>query len=36
MRILPLTGAHDRLAFDCGRDELNDWLKRIARQHQDK
>lgn len=36
MQILPLTGNHDRQAFDCGRPELNDWLQRVARQHQDK
>ena len=36
MRILPLNGDHDRDSFDCGRVELNDWLKRIARQHQHK
>jgi len=36
MRIIPLTGDHDRQGFDCGRQELNDWLRRVARQHQDK
>ncbi|MSQ51845.1 MAG: GNAT family N-acetyltransferase [Betaproteobacteria bacterium] len=36
MLILPLTGSHDRLSFDCGRSELNDWLRQVARQHQDK
>ena len=36
MRILGLTGSHDRQGFDCGRVELNDWLRRIARQHQSK
>ncbi len=36
MLILPLTGNHNRLDFDCGRSELNDWLRHIARQHQDK
>jgi len=36
MRIIPLTGSHDRQGFDCGRQELNDWLMRVARQHQDK
>lgn len=36
MRVLPLTGSHDRQGFDCGRQELNDWLRRVARQHQDK
>lgn len=36
MRLLPLTGSHDRQGFDCGRPELNDWLRQVARQHQDK
>lgn len=36
MQVLPLTGSHDRQSFDCGRQELNDWLQQIARQHQDK
>ncbi len=36
MQILPLTGNHDRQSFDCGRAELNNWLKQVARQHQDK
>jgi ribosomal protein S18 acetylase RimI-like enzyme len=36
MRILPLTGNHDRREFDCGRPELNNWLHQVARQHQDK
>lgn len=36
MQVHPLTGSHDRLAFDCGRAELNDWLRQVARQHQDK
>ena len=36
MRVLPLTGNHDRQGFDCGRQELNDWLRQVARQHQDK
>ena len=36
MRVIPLTGNHDRQGFDCGRQELNDWLRKIARQHQDK
>jgi len=36
MQILPLTGGHDRQNFDCGRSELNIWLRQIARQHQDK
>ncbi len=36
MQVHPLTGNHDRQAFDCGRQELNDWLRLVARQHQDK
>lgn len=36
MQILPFTGSHDRQAFDCGRPVLNDWLRQVARQHQDK
>ena len=36
MQVRPLAGNHDRQAFDCGRQELNDWLRQVARQHQDK
>ena len=36
MLVQALTGDHDRLDFDCGRQELNDWLKSVARQHQNK
>jgi len=36
MQILPLTGNHNRQSFDCGQAELNNWLRQIARQHQDK
>ena len=36
MRILPLTGGHNRQGFDCGNPALNDWLRQVARQHQDK
>ena len=36
MQVLPFTGSHDRQAFDCGRQEMNDWLQQVARQHQDK
>lgn len=36
MQIVPLNGSHDRQGFDCGREELNDWLRKIARQHQEK
>ena len=36
MLIQALTGAHDRQGFDCGRAELNEWLQRIAQQHQER
>jgi GNAT superfamily N-acetyltransferase len=36
MQVGPLAGSHDRQGFDCGRQELNDWLRQVARQHQDK
>lgn len=36
MRVLPLTGSHDRQGFDCRRRELNDWLRQVAHQHLDK
>lgn len=36
MRILPLTGNPDRKDFDCGRQELNDWLRNVAAQHHEK
>lgn len=36
MQILALAGNHNRQGFDCNRPELNDWLAKIARQHQDK
>ena len=36
MQILPLSGNHDRPGFDCGNPQLNDWLCKVARQHQDK
>lgn len=36
MQLQLLTGSHDRQRFDCGRPELNDWLRRVARQHRDK
>lgn len=36
MLIIPLAGKHDRQGFNCGRDELDDWLRKIARQHQHK
>ncbi|MGD0961225.1 MAG: GNAT family N-acetyltransferase [Methylomonas sp.] len=36
MRVVPLAGNHDRRIFNCGRPELNDWLAKIAGQHQEK
>ena len=36
MQVQALAGNHDRHEFDCGRQELNDWLQQVARQHQDK
>lgn len=36
MQAHPLTGDHDLLGFDCGRQELNAWRPQVARQHQDK
>jgi GNAT superfamily N-acetyltransferase len=36
MQIVPLTGSHDRQQFDCARPALNDWLRQVARQHQEK
>lgn len=36
MQLRPLTGSDDRQDFDCGRQELNDWLRQVARQHQEK
>jgi hypothetical protein len=36
MRVIPLAGSHDRQAFDCGRQELNVWLRQAVRQHPDK
>jgi len=36
MQVLSLTGSHDRQGFDCGRQELNDWLRQVAHQHQGK
>jgi len=36
MQVRPLAGDHERQGFDCDRQELNDWLRQVARQHQDK
>lgn len=32
----PLLKGHDRSAFDCGKPELNNYLKRFARQTQER
>lgn len=34
--IVPLNNAHDRKAFDCGEPSLNEFLKRYARQNDEK
>lgn len=34
--IEPLTAKHDRESFDCGEPSLNDFLKRFARQNNEK
>ncbi len=36
LQIEPLGPHHDRESFDCGQPDLEDYLKRIARQHADK
>lgn len=36
LRIELLGPQHDRESFDCGQPDLEDYLKRIARQHADK
>ena len=36
VRIVPLTGAHDRSSFDCGEPALDEFLRRYARQNQDR
>ena len=36
MQVQALTGSHNRQTFDCGRVELNDWLRQVAKQHQEK
>lgn len=36
LKIEPLGARHDREGFDCGSAELNDYLKKTARQHIDK
>lgn len=36
LKIEPLGARHDREGFDCGSAELNDYLKKTARQHIEK
>ena len=36
LRTEPLGSQHDRESFDCGQPDLEDYLRRIARQHADK
>lgn len=36
LRILPLTGHHDKARFDCGNPVLNNWLAAMASQHRKK
>ena len=36
IKLEPLTGHHERKAFDCGVELLNIWLKQTAWQHQTK
>lgn len=36
MYYLPLNNKHDRKGFDCGDQDLNHWLMRMARQHRKK
>ena len=31
MQVQALAGDHNRQGFDCGRQELNDWLQQVAR-----
>jgi GNAT superfamily N-acetyltransferase len=33
MRLEPLSAHHDRRAFSCGEDDLDQYLRRFARQH---
>ncbi len=34
--LCPLEKGHDRSVFDCGKPELNEYLKKFARQTQDR
>jgi GNAT superfamily N-acetyltransferase len=36
LHIQALTGSHNRANFDCGNSILNEWLRGIASQHQQK
>jgi GNAT superfamily N-acetyltransferase len=33
LQVSELTGRHDRASFDCGKPELNNYLRQIAGQH---
>ena len=35
-RVVPLAGTHRRDIFDCGEEALNEFLRRYARQHQNR
>lgn len=35
-QLCPLEKGHDRSAFDCGKPDLNEYLKKFARQTQDR
>lgn len=36
LTILSLSGVHDRKAFACGKPALDEWLRQMARQHQQR
>jgi len=36
IKLEPLTGDHDRNAFDCDVEALDNWLRQTALQHQRK
>ena len=36
LQVRAFAGDHDRQGFDCGRQVQNDWLRQVARQHQEK
>ena len=33
LQVSELSGRHDRASFDCGKPELNNYLRQIAGQH---